>query len=212
MTNFNLKQWLIENKSGMYSKVSLNESLDAEKAFADGNENREDLEEINPAALGVGQAVADREMQKQDDENSDWVDNASMGVVAEAKEHYTEVKIEEWEVNILGKDHIIDADVDVDFHYEADDYEDHMITSPGGYFVDNATATITRLGVEDGDSYRDVNDPAYIKQIQDLINKDPKLNRKLESEAADMIDWSKMDETVGYVMKTRPSDPLERGE
>ena len=94
MTNFNLKQWLIENKSGMYSKISLNESLDPKKAFADDNENRGDLEEINPAALGVGQAVADREMQKQDDENSDWVDNASMDVVAEAKEHYTEVKIE----------------------------------------------------------------------------------------------------------------------
>lgn len=212
MTDFNLKQWLIENKSGIYSKVSLNEGLSAEKAFADDNENRGDLKEINPATLGVDQAAADARMQQQDDENGDMVDNASMGVVAEAGEHSTEVKLEEWEINILGKDHIIDADVDVDFHYEGDDYEDHMITSPGGYYVDNAIATITKLGVEDGDSYRDVNDPAYIKQIQDLLNKDPKLNRKLEDEVADSIDWSKMDETVGYVMKTKPSDPLERGE
>jgi hypothetical protein len=210
MKNFNLKQWLIENKSGMYTKTSLKEGLDAGNAFADDSENREDLEEVNPTALGVGQAVADREMQKQDDENSDWVDNASMDVVAEVGEHSTEVKIEEWEVSILGKDYIIDADVDVDFHYEADDYEDHMVTSPGGYYVDNAIATITKLGVEEGDSYRDVNDPVYIKQIQDLINKDPKLNRKLEDEVADRVDWSNMDETVGYVMKTTPSDPAER--
>lgn len=223
MNNFDLKQWLFENKLGAYGKASRLKELDVDKAFGDGDENRGDLKEVNPATLGVGQAAADAEMEKQDDLNSDMVNNASMGVVAEAGESSTEVQIEEWEVTILGKDYIIYADVDVDFHYEQDDYVDHMITSPGGYFVDNAVATITKLGVFEGDDYRYITDPAYIKQIQDLINKDPKLNRELEDTAADYIDWDSVDdidtyegpdmeETVGYVMKTKPSDPLERGE
>lgn len=222
MDQFNFKQWLMENRAGAYSKVSLNEALDPNKAFADDNTNRGDLQEIDPAALGVGQAVADREMQKQDDLNSDWVDNASMGVVAEAGEKSTTVNIKDWEVNILGKDHIIDAEVDVDFHSEDDEYVDHMIVSPGGIYIDNAVAKITKLGVENGDEYRDVNDPAYIKQIEELINKDPKLNRKLEDEAADSPDFQnvmnddgydsgyepdEMDETVGWAMITKPADP-----
>lgn len=216
MTDFNLKQWLFENRLGAYGKASLLREFDSEDGFSDETTNRGDMNEINPAALGVGQAVADAEMQKQDDdERGDMVDNASMGVVAEDQGN-TDVQIEEWEVNILGKDHIIDADVSVDFHYEGADYEDHMEINPGGYYVDNATAVITKLGVEDGDDYRYVTDPVYIKQIQDLINKDPKLNRKLEDTAANSIDWSRlsenMEETVGYVMKTKPSDPLERGE
>jgi hypothetical protein len=79
MDNFNLKGWLIEKKAGIYSKVR-SEDFDV---HGDENLNRGDLSEVDPAALGVGQAVADREMQKRDDENGDWVDNASMDVVAE---------------------------------------------------------------------------------------------------------------------------------
>lgn len=341
MNNFDLKQWLYENKQGAYGKATRLNEFYSEDGYSDEVVNRDNMNEINPAALGVGQAVADAEMQKQDDLNGDMVDNASMGVVAEGESntfvkieewevnidgedyiidadvsvdfHYeeddyvdnmlttsggyyvdnavaiitrlgvlengdyrditdsvfikqiqdlinkdqklnreledaaanyidwdtvddvdyyegpdmeetvsmgvvaegegnTDVQIEEWEVNILGKDYIIDADVSVDFHYEGADYEDHMEINPGGYYVDNATAVITKLGVEDGDNYRYINDPSYIKQIQELINKDPKLNRKLEDTAANSIDWSRMNETVGYVMKTKPSDPLERGE
>lgn len=223
MTDFNLKQWLFENKMGAYEKASRLKELDVDSAFEDGDENRGDLQEVDPAALGVGQAEADAEMEKRDDLNSDMVDNASMGVVAEASNQSTEVEIKGWEVNILGKDHIIDADVTVDFHYEEDDYVDHMVVSPGGYFVDGATAVITGLGVEEGDTYRDVNDPVYAKQIQDLINTDPRLNRMLEDEASNAIEWDSMgeedryegpdmEETVGYVMKTKPSDPLERGD
>lgn len=77
-----MKQWLIENKAGVYSKVRSEDF----NVHGDENVNRDDLEEINPAALGVGQAVADQEMQKQDDENGDWVDNASMDTVAEEVE------------------------------------------------------------------------------------------------------------------------------
>lgn len=211
MSNFDYKQWLFENKLGAYGKASLVKEFHSGDGFSDEHENRDDMNEINPAALGVGQAMADAEMEKQDDLNSDMVDNVSMGVVAEAESN-TDVQIEEWEITILGKDYIIDADVSVDFHYEDADYEDHMEINPGGYYVDNATAVITKLGVGEGDDYRYINDPTYIKQIQDLINKDPKLNRMLEDTAAKSIDWSRMDETVGYVMKTKPSDPLERGE
>ena len=44
----------------------------------------DNLEEINPTALGAPQADADAKMQQQDDENGDEVDNVSMGVENEA--------------------------------------------------------------------------------------------------------------------------------
>ena len=44
---------------------------------------RENLKEINPAALGAQQDAADAKMQQQDDENGDMVDNVSMDTVAE---------------------------------------------------------------------------------------------------------------------------------
>lgn len=77
MTDFNLKQWLFENKLGAYQKASLLKEFNVDDAFTDGSENREDLEEVNPAALGVGQAMADAKMQKQDDEDSDWLSLAN---------------------------------------------------------------------------------------------------------------------------------------
>lgn len=145
MDNFNLKQFLIESRAGMYSKTKLNENalLDAETLAGEiakqhpeliryhhDGETRKfqdaifkyageilqaagiplqtvrglaydadwamdlvsstksalehgDLNEIDPAALGLGQAAADAKMQQQDDENQDMVDNVSMGVVAE---------------------------------------------------------------------------------------------------------------------------------
>lgn len=213
MEQFDLKQWLMENKAGAYSKALLKEEFDVDGAFGDDHVNRDDLEEINPAALGMGQDIADKEMQKQDDENGDWVDNASMDVVAEGGGKSTTVNIQDWEVTILGKDHIIDAEVDVDYHSEDDEYVDHMVVSPGGVYIDSAVAKITKLGVEDGDTYRDVNDPAYIKQIQDLINKDPKLNRKLEDEAGDSADFERamndLEETVGWATITKPADSEE---
>jgi len=87
MKDFNLKNWLISNKAGMYSKV-LKEATNFSDVSGgtDQIQNRGDLDEINPAALGAPQAAADMAMQKQDDENGDWVDNASMDVVAEEVE------------------------------------------------------------------------------------------------------------------------------
>jgi hypothetical protein len=221
MKDFDLKQWLFENKLGSYEKASRLKEFNTDDAFSDGNENRGDMSEIT-------QAVADAEMEREDDLRGDMVDNVSMGVVAEEKSEYTDVKIEEWTVTILGKTYLIDANVDVDFHYEESDYIDHMVTSEGGFVVDDATATITKLGVMEGDNIREITDPAAIKQIQDLINTDPKLKRALEDEAAETIDWwevggregeyeddryeQDMDETVGYAMITKPSDPAERGE
>ena len=68
MDGFNLKQWLIKNKAGVYSK---------------SKSHKDELQELDPAALGAGQEEADIEMQKKDDQNGDWVDNASMDTVAE---------------------------------------------------------------------------------------------------------------------------------
>lgn len=197
-----MKQWLQENKIGPYGKVSLNE--------------------MNPAALGMGQKEADEEMLAKDSQEGDWVDNASMDVVAEIRTRSAIVDIEEWEINILGKDHMIDAEVDVDYYLEDADYLDGRMISSGGVVIDGATAKIVKLEVEDGEEYREVNDPSYIKQIQDLINKDPKLNRELEDEVAYRADdlgaeddyedeyEPEIDETVGYVMKTKESDPAKK--
>ncbi len=155
MDNFNLKQYLIESKVGMYSKAKLNENalLDAEtlageiakqhpeliRYYHDGEGRKlqdaifkyagemlqnagiplqtvrglaydtawaldlvngvkdalehSELEEVNPAALGIGQAEADAEMQQQDDENGDMVDNVSMGTVAEEADHMEQIGV-----------------------------------------------------------------------------------------------------------------------
>lgn len=199
MDNFNMKQWLQENKIGPYSKTLLNE--------------------MNPAAMGVGQAEADAEMQKKDDENGDWVDNASMGVVAEYKTESGIVDMKDYEITILGKDYIMDVEADVDYHMESPDYEDHYQISSGGIVLDKATATIKKLAVGEGDDYRDINDPAAIKQIQDLLNTDKKLNRQFEDDVADTSDFyelgagdNSVDEAgvVGYVMKTKEADPAKK--
>lgn len=212
MEQFDFKKWLFENKQGAYSKASLNEDIMDPAAFDDGVENRGDMDEIT-------QAAADRQMQKQDDLNSDMVNNVSMGVVAEGSKGEMDVNIEEWPVTILGQTYLIDAKVDVEYHYESSDYEDHRMISQGGYQIDSAWATITRLSVKEGDDYRDINDKRSIKQIEDLINMDPKYNRALEKEAGDTIDWSStadpddidtyspedLEETVGYAMITKPA-------
>lgn len=83
MKDFDLKNWLIQNKSGMYSKVKKEVDFDEESLTSSQTQNRGDLDELNPTVLGIPQDVADAEMQKKDDENGDWVDNASMDVVAE---------------------------------------------------------------------------------------------------------------------------------
>ncbi len=204
MDNFNMKQWLQENKIGPYGKVNLNE--------------------MNPVTLGMGQEEADIEMQKKDDKEGDWVDNISMDVMAEGPSRSKVITVPEWEVNVLGKDHMISADVDIDYDVDEPDYLDGRMISSGGAYVTDATAKITKLEVEDGDEYREVNDPAYIKQIEDLINKDPKLNRGLKDEVSfwaedlgaeddyeDTYDgYDDMDETVGYAMKTKESDPAKK--
>ena len=63
MINFDMKQWLMENKQGMYSKTTINE--------------------VNPAALGAPQAAADAEMQDQEADDSYDLQNQQMDVSEE---------------------------------------------------------------------------------------------------------------------------------
>lgn len=198
MKNFNLKQWLIENKAGVYSKIDIPEDFDV---HGDETLNRSDLQELDPAALGTPQAVADRQMQKQDDENGDQVDNASMDVVAEAKiGGYAEVHDEELEID--GISTILTCDVDYELDKESHSISDYKIK-------------ITELGMDKGNvgEYIPVSDPKIIAQIENRLNTDEALAQPI----LDQIDVtsatrfeSDIPETVGYVMKTRPSDPLER--
>ena len=99
MEKFNMKEWLMENKSGMYSKIN----------------------EINPALLGKGQEEADDEMEQQDDQNATMVNNVSMGL-EEGRKKSTTIEIKEEPFFILGKEYIVDGTIDVTV--EPDMFED----------------------------------------------------------------------------------------
>lgn len=190
MSQFDLKKWLIENKSGVYSKAKVEEEFDVE---GDEVVNRGDLQELNPAALGVPQAVADREMQKQDDQNGDEVDNASMGVVAEAGAGgYVDIKDEELEID--GVPTIVSCEVS----YRLD--RDRNLDSYRIY--------VTELGMdrEDVGEYIPVTDPKIISQVENRLNTDEKLARpiidQIDLSAASHME-SDIPETVGYAMKVK---------
>jgi hypothetical protein len=185
----------------------------------------ESLQEIDPATLGMGQEEADDEMLARGGQKGDWVDNASMDVMAERRgTRVNSLELKEFQPIILGKEYIMDLEVDFEYHTEEADYVDHMMTSPGGLYVDDVKVTaVKNLAVDEGgDDYRDINDPAAINQIKDLLNTDPKLKKQVEREVAESDALEKfdadsdydddryerdMEETVGYVMKTKKADP-----
>jgi hypothetical protein len=197
MDNFNLKGWLIEKKAGVYSKTRSEEF----NVHGDENVNRGDLSEVDPAALGVGQAVADREMQKQDDQNGDWVDNASMDVVVEAKIG-GRVEVRDEELEIDGVPVIVSCDIDYELDKESHSISDYKIK-------------VTELGMdkEDVGEYIPVSDSKVIAQVENRLNTDEVLAKsildRIDTSSATRFE-SDIPETVGYVMKTKPSDPLER--
>jgi len=197
MDNFNLKGWLIEKKAGVYSKTRSEEF----NVHGEENVNRADLSEINPATLGIGQAVADREMQKQDDQNGDWVDNASMDVVAEAKIG-GRVEVRDEELEIDGIPTIVSCDIDYELDKESRSISDYKIK-------------VTELGMdkEDVGEYVPVSDSKVIAQVENRLNTDEVLAKsilnRIDTSSATRFE-SDIPETVGYVMKTKPSDPLER--
>jgi len=134
------------------------------------------------------------------------------------------LELKEFQPIILGKEYIMDLEVDFEYHTEEADYVDHMMTSPGGLYVDDVKVTaVKNLAVDEGgDDYRDINDPAAINQIKDLLNTDPKLKKRVEREVVESEELEKfdaesdyeddryepdMEETVGYVMKTKKADP-----
>ena len=190
MTNFDMKQWLQNNRIGPYSGL-LRENL------------------------GDAQEEADEEMQQQDDENSDMVDNVSMDTVAESRGTRTfTVDLEEEPFFILGKEYIINGEVDVEGSSDED-----------GFTFDYANIKIKEIHEENGNEYTEVKDPVKIKMIEDLINTDKKLQYNLEDAVAGKVDFSapdygddsdwsgsEVDEQigVGYATITKPSDPNRR--
>lgn len=98
MIEFDMKQWLQNNKIGPYKNL-LNEGL------------------------GDAQAQADHEMEEEDDERGDMVNNASMGTVAETAGRKSFIAdIEEVPFHILGKEYIVTGEVDVDGSLEAEGF------------------------------------------------------------------------------------------
>lgn len=165
MQQFNMKQWLMESKSGMYSKT---------------------LNEVDPAALGAPQAAADAAMQQQDDENGDMVDNASMDVAAEA---YGMEDMPDAERNKIQTDkngNIINA--------TNDDGETFAV---GSLVKDNNGKDTKILG---------------FKQNQGKVKAITSDNGGLNVSEWDIngLTLDEVDETVGYAMITKPSDPNRR--
>ena len=205
MQQFNMKQWLMENKSGMYSKVNEVSPADydtiaqaefgmdydqlgsGEKEWVrDEAEMKGSVNEIDPAALGAPQAAADAEMQQQDDENGDMVDNASMDVAAEA---YGMEDMPDAERNKIQTDkngNIINA--------TNDDGETFAV---GSLVKDNNGKDTKILG---------------FKQNQGKVKAITSDNGGLNVSEWDIngLTLDEVDETVGYAMITKPSDPNRR--
>lgn len=160
----------------------------------------------NVTDLGVGQAEADMEMQD--------------GTLDEGQSGTTTATVEEYTPMILGKEYLINGSAEVEYSEEAADYEDQQMISAGGFTVDKAVLTIAELFVEEGTtSYRQIQDPKFIKQIQDLINTDPKLSADFEKECQDyFVNWDQLSERqsndeqigIGYAMKVKDSDPQQK--
>ena len=205
MQQFNMKQWLMENKSGMYSKVNEANSADydtiaqaefgmdydqlgpGEKEWVrDEAETKGSVNEIDPAALGAPQAAADAEMQQQDDENGDMVDNASMGVAAEAYGMEDMPDAEKYKIETDKGGRIISAT-----------NEDGERFTVGSLVKDNNGKDTKVLG---------------FKQNQGKVKAITSDNGGLNVSEWDIngLTLDEVDETVGYAMITKPSDPNRR--
>jgi len=182
MEKFNMKQWLIENKSGMYSKIN----------------------EINPAALGAPQAAADAKMQQQDDLNGDMVDNVSMDTMAEARASHTTVTLEEEPFYILGKEYLVSGDVDVTV---TSDFEETVIDDVEikikEIHVENGNEYVE---VKDPVKVKMLEDLLNTDKELQFKLKDAVADKDFGDPADDIDDYEpEMDEQigVGYVSKTR---------
>ena len=180
-----MKQWLQQNKIGPYKHLLA--------------EN-----------LGDAQAKADREMEEEDDKNSDMVSNVNMGTVAEGRGGVKSgtATLDEEPFNVLGKEYLVSGEVDFNGEFEEE-----------GFVIDNATLTIKELKVENGDNYRVIQNPEVIKIVQDLINTNSKLQYELNDaivgsnfDFSTLYEDAEMDEQIGigYASITKPSDPNYR--
>ena len=124
-----------------------------------------------------------------------------MDVVAEAKIG-GRVEVRDEELEIDGIPAIVSCDVDYELDKESQSISDYKIK-------------VTDLGMdkEDVGEYIPVSDSKVIAQVENRLNS----NEALAKSILDRIDTtsatrfeSDIPETVGYVMKTKPSDPLER--
>lgn len=196
MDNFNYKQFLFENKIGVYAKAAnLKEdtfyapSYVAQKYGDRAKEieaNIEDEEEANPNIWDLYTSL----------QTPEETDEFIKGFINETGDHGNLITtdIPEYEMVILGKEYLIKGSAEVEFTYEDDEYEDHHLIYSGGYVVEKATISISELSVEDGDSYRPIKDPKFIKQIEDLINTDPKLKNQFEEDCAEfLVKWDRLD-------------------
>ena len=182
MDNFNMKQWLQENKVGPYSKTLLNE--------------------MNPAAMDVmaergRKGVRDGFLEKLDDiqltHNGEEYD-----IVIEAPYEYT-----------------VESDTDPRAH--PDD------PSPGTVFdidIVRIAPKILELYKLQGGEYVPVEDQAEIQEVEAALVRDEAAMKRIENFIRNYdIDLENIDddyeddryepdmeETVGYVMKTKKSD------
>ena len=192
MIEFDMKQWLQNNKIGPYKNL-LNEGL------------------------GDAQAQADHEMEEEDDERGDMVNNASMGTVAETTGRKSFIAdIEEVPFHILGKEYIVTGEVDVDGSLEAEGFVfDHAeikikelhVESGNEYTevkdpvkiktIEDLINTDKKLQYDLEDAVTDTTDFGDLEGDSDYSPED--LNENPDEQIG-----------VGYASITKPSDPNRR--
>lgn len=188
MTNFDMKQWLQENRIGPYNGL-LKENL------------------------GDAQAQADHEMEEEDDENGGMVNNVSMGTVAEARGSKTFlVDLEEEPFFILGKEYIISGEVDVEGSSDEEGFTfDHAAITIKEIHEENGNEYTE---VKDPVKIKMIQDLINTDKKLQYDLEDAVANKGDFGDYEDDSDWSgsEVDEQIGigYASITKPSDPNHR--
>ena len=188
MTNFDMKQWLQENRIGPYNGL-LKENI------------------------GDAQAQADHEMEEEDDENGGMVNNVSMGTVAEARGSKTFlVDLEEEPFFILGKEYIISGEVDVEGSSDEEGFTiDHAAITIREIHEENGNEYTE---VKDPVKIKMIQDLINTDRKLQYNLGDAVENKGDFGDYEDDSDWSgsEVDEQIGigYASITKPSDPNRR--
>ena len=227
MDNFNMKQWLQENKVGPYSKLKEEKfyapSYVAQKYGSKAKEiedNIEDEEDNNP---NIWDLYTSLETEKETDEfvkgfMNEGSSNTQKGFLKKLDNIHLTVDGQKYELTIEA-DYEYTTTSDTDPRPHPDDP-----TTYTGYDVDVTSVSpkiIELYKLKDGEDVK-VTDPEEIREVEAALI----VNREVMDDIKEFIAGSDevlsnlgeepdyyepdLDETVGFVMKTKKSDPEQK--